>query len=87
MGETGCGKTKLIDFMSKLQVPSELKQELKTMITVKVCNYIFYFLNTMLHPINKKSPENLSPFISKRNNFLQILGVREMSLLPFDENT
>lgn len=34
MGETGCGKTKLIEFMSKLQVPDGLK--LETMITVKV---------------------------------------------------
>ena len=34
MGETGCGKTKLIDFMSKLQVPNEL--DIQTMITLKV---------------------------------------------------
>ena len=36
MGETGCGKTKLIDFMSKLQVPTALKDEINTMIIVKV---------------------------------------------------
>ena len=36
MGETGCGKTRLIEFMSKLQVPTELKEELKTMVIVKV---------------------------------------------------
>ena len=37
MGETGCGKTKLIEFMSKLQVPSALKEQINTMIIVKVC--------------------------------------------------
>ncbi|XP_067937583.1 E3 ubiquitin-protein ligase rnf213-alpha-like [Watersipora subatra] len=36
MGETGCGKTKLIEFMSKLQVPTPLKGQLTTMVTVKV---------------------------------------------------
>lgn len=36
MGETGCGKTKLIEFMSKLQVPTALKGKLKTMVIVKV---------------------------------------------------
>ena len=36
MGETGCGKTKLIEFMSKLQVPSYLKGSVKTMEIVKV---------------------------------------------------
>ena len=36
MGETGCGKTKLIEFMSKLQVPSDLKGSVKTMEIVKV---------------------------------------------------
>lgn len=36
MGETGCGKTKLIEFMSKLIVPTALKKKIKTMITVKV---------------------------------------------------
>ncbi|KAF6041604.1 hypothetical protein EB796_000117 [Bugula neritina] len=36
MGETGCGKTKLIEFMSKLQVPTALKEEIKTMIIVKI---------------------------------------------------
>ena len=36
MGETGCGKTKLIDFMSKLQVPTKLKDSLTTMQIVKV---------------------------------------------------
>ena len=36
MGETGCGKTKLIDFMSKLQVPTKLKDSLTTMRIVKV---------------------------------------------------
>ena len=39
MGETGCGKTRLIEFMSKLQVPTELKEELKTMVIVKVRTY------------------------------------------------
>jgi len=42
MGETGCGKTKLIDFMSKLQVPTALKKDITTMITVKVkCIFVF----------------------------------------------
>jgi len=42
MGETGCGKTKLIDFMSKLQVPTALKKDITTMITVKVkCMFVF----------------------------------------------
>ena len=36
MGETGCGKTKLIEFMSKLQVPTALKKDVNTMIIVKV---------------------------------------------------
>ena len=36
MGETGCGKTKLIDFMSKLQIPTKLKTTLNTMKIVKV---------------------------------------------------
>ena len=37
MGETGCGKTKLIEFMSKLQVPTELKRKIVPMVTIKVC--------------------------------------------------
>ncbi|KAF6032077.1 hypothetical protein EB796_009577 [Bugula neritina] len=36
MGETGCGKTKLIEFMSKLQVPTALKEDIETMIIVKI---------------------------------------------------
>ena len=36
MGETGCGKTKPIDFMSKLAIPTELVGKLTTMKTVKV---------------------------------------------------
>ena len=36
MGETGCGKTKLIEFMSKLQTPTDLRDTLTTMIIVKV---------------------------------------------------
>ena len=36
MGETGCGKTKLIEFMSKLQTPTDLRDKLTTMIIVKV---------------------------------------------------
>ncbi|XP_067940325.1 E3 ubiquitin-protein ligase RNF213-like [Watersipora subatra] len=36
MGETGCGKTMLIDFMTKLQVPTELKDEIQTMEILKV---------------------------------------------------
>lgn len=37
MGETGCGKTMLIEFMAKLQVPEELEDKLtKTMIKVNV---------------------------------------------------
>ena len=55
MEETGCGKTKLIDFMSKLQVPSALKEKIETMIIVKVsgdamntacCLLLFYILNS-----------------------------------------
>ena len=42
MGETGCGKTKLIDFMSKLQVPTVLKDEINTMIIVKVCKIVHF---------------------------------------------
>ena len=37
MGETGCGKTKLIDFMCRLQVPTALREKLVTMDIVKVC--------------------------------------------------
>ena len=53
MGETGCGKTKLIEFMSKLQIPTALKDVIKPIITVKVRSYspvreilniLFYFL-------------------------------------------
>ncbi|XP_067935230.1 E3 ubiquitin-protein ligase rnf213-alpha-like [Watersipora subatra] len=36
MGETGCGKTKLIEFMSKLQVPTLLKDKVKAMIILKI---------------------------------------------------
>ena len=36
MGETGCGKTKLIEFMSKLQVPTMLRDVITSMLTVKV---------------------------------------------------
>jgi len=36
MGETGCGKTKLIEFMSKLQIPTALKKKLQTMVIVRV---------------------------------------------------
>jgi len=36
MGETGCGKTKLIEFMSKLQIPTALKEKLQTMVIVRV---------------------------------------------------
>ncbi|XP_067940322.1 E3 ubiquitin-protein ligase rnf213-alpha-like [Watersipora subatra] len=36
MGETGCGKTKLIEFMCKLQVPTELKNKMKTMEILKI---------------------------------------------------
>ena len=39
MGETGCGKTKLIEFMSKLQIPTALKDVIKPIITVKVRSY------------------------------------------------
>ena len=39
MGETGCGKTKLIDFMSKLQVPTELKDKVQPMEIVKVRSF------------------------------------------------
>ena len=42
MGETGCGKTKLIDFMSKLQVPTALKDEINTMIIVKVGKIVYF---------------------------------------------
>ena len=40
MGETGCGKTKLIDFMSKLQVPTALKGKVKPMEIVKVSEHV-----------------------------------------------
>ena len=40
MGETGCGKTKLIDFMSKLQVPTELKDRVQPMEIVKVSEHV-----------------------------------------------
>ena len=54
MGETGCGKTKLIDFMSKLQVPTALNEKIQTMIIVKVsgpamntsCLLLFVILNS-----------------------------------------
>ena len=54
MGETGCGKTKLIDFMSKLQVPTALNEKIQTMIIVKVsgaamnitCLLLFEILNS-----------------------------------------
>ena len=36
MGETGCGKTKLIEFMSKLQVPVDLQEQITSMVIVKV---------------------------------------------------
>ncbi|XP_067936897.1 E3 ubiquitin-protein ligase rnf213-alpha-like [Watersipora subatra] len=36
MGETGCGKTKLIEFMSRLQIPSELKDKIVSMVVVKI---------------------------------------------------
>ena len=36
IGETGCGKTKLIDFVSKLQIPTALKDEVNTMITASI---------------------------------------------------
>lgn len=36
MGETGCGKTKLIEFMSNLQTPTQLRDQLTTMVVVKV---------------------------------------------------
>jgi len=36
MGETGCGKTSLIEFMAKLQIPDELIGELETLKIVKV---------------------------------------------------
>ena len=36
MGETGCGKTMLVEFMSKLQIPYELRYELHPMEVLKV---------------------------------------------------
>ena len=48
MGETGCGKTKLIDFMSKLQVPTTLKDEVNTMIIVKVSRDSQFFVNSIV---------------------------------------
>lgn len=48
MGETGCGKTKLIDFMSKLQVPTALKDEVNTMIIVKVSGDSQFFVNSIV---------------------------------------
>ena len=48
MGETGCGKTKLIDFMSKLQVPTALKDEVNTMIIVKVSGDSQLFVNSIV---------------------------------------
>ena len=48
MGETGCGKTKLIDFMSKLQVPTALKDEVNTMIIVKVSRDSQFFVNSIV---------------------------------------
>jgi len=47
MGETGCGKTKLIEFMSKLQVPTALKEEIETMIIVKVCDSKCFFIHLL----------------------------------------
>ena len=48
MGETGCGKTKLIDFMSKLQVPTALKDEINTMIIVKVGKVVMLTVQVFL---------------------------------------
>ena len=48
MGETGCGKTKLIDFMSKLHVPTALKDEVNTMIIVKVSGDSQFFVNSIV---------------------------------------
>ena len=47
MGETGCGKTKLIEFMSKLQVPTMLRDVITSMLTVKVSRTAesFHLLN------------------------------------------
>lgn len=42
MGETGCGKTKLLEFMSKLQLPRELA-DMETMVVVKVRKRKSYF--------------------------------------------
>ena len=34
VGETGCGKTKLIEFMSKLQVPPILEGKMKKTVEI-----------------------------------------------------
>ena len=47
MGETGCGKTMLIEYMSQIQVPKELQDELsgRTTFTMKVCYSKVIILN------------------------------------------
>jgi len=42
MGETGCGKTSLIEFMAKLQIPDELIGKLETLKIVKVSIFHLY---------------------------------------------
>lgn len=44
MGETGCGKTRLIEFMSKIMIPTALKEKIQTMIILKVSVSVFLFV-------------------------------------------
>ena len=73
MGETGCGKTKLIDFMSKLQVPTALKGQVKPMEIVKVSEHVGKKLAHFAEACKGTEASGLAKFVRLCNIHLSTL--------------